>query len=131
MVGCEAAEYLAERGHEVAIIEMKDVIVADVVPENRKYMFENFEENHVQLYPGAKVGQFYADGVDYAKKDGTQGSLRRYDTLVLAMGTRKNDSLSEKVKEVVSQVVVIGEALQAPGNAVMATGNAFDAAMTI
>lgn len=131
MVGCEAAEYLAERGHEVAIIEMKDVIVADVVPENRKYMFENFEENHVQLYLGAKVGQFYADGVDYAKKDGTQGSLRRYDTLVLAMGTRKNDSLSEKVKEVVSQVVVIGEALQAPGNAVMATGNAFDAAMTI
>lgn len=30
MVGCEAAEFLAERGHEVSIIEMKDVIAADV-----------------------------------------------------------------------------------------------------
>ena len=32
MVGCEAAEYLAERGHQVAIVEMKDVIAADVTP---------------------------------------------------------------------------------------------------
>ena len=36
MVGCEAAEYLAERGHQVAIVEMKDVIAADVTPENRR-----------------------------------------------------------------------------------------------
>lgn len=32
MVGCEAAEFLAERGHEVSVIEMKDVIAADVTP---------------------------------------------------------------------------------------------------
>ena len=131
MVGCEAAEYLAERGHEVGIIEMKEVIAADVVPENRRYMFENFEEHHVLLCPGAKVGQFYKDGVDYTKADGTQGSLRGYDTIVLAMGTRKNDVLSEKAKEVASQVLVIGEALQSPGNAVTATGNAFEAGMMI
>ena len=43
MVGCESAENLSERGHEVAIIEMKDIIAADVTPENRRYMFENFE----------------------------------------------------------------------------------------
>lgn len=55
MVGCEAAEYLAERGHQVAIVEMKDVIAADVTPENRRYMFRNFEENHVLLQPGAKA----------------------------------------------------------------------------
>lgn len=54
MVGCEAAEYLAERGHQVAIVEMKDVIAADVTPENRRYMFRNFEEDHVLLQPGAR-----------------------------------------------------------------------------
>lgn len=70
MVGCEATEYLAERGHQVAIVEMKDVIAADVTPENRRYMFRNFEENHVLLQPGAKVTRFYADGVDYALADG-------------------------------------------------------------
>ena len=55
MLGCEAAEYLAERGHQVAIVEMKDVIAADVTLENRRYMFRNFEENHVLLQSDAKA----------------------------------------------------------------------------
>lgn len=131
MVGCEAAEYLAERGHEVAIIEMKDVIAADVVPENRRYMFENFARNHVQLQPGAKVGQFYTDGVDYTMADGTSGSFRGFDSVVLAMGTRKYDPLSEAAASAAKEVVVIGEALQSPGNAVVVTKDAFEAAKAI
>ena len=131
MVGCEAAEYLAERGHQVAVIEMKDVIAADVTPENRRYMFENFEKNHVLLRPGAKVTQFYADGVDYALADGTTDSLRGYDNIVLAMGSRSNTALKETAEKVAGQVLVIGEAAKAPGNAVLATGDALEAALKI
>ena len=131
MVGCEAAEYLAERGHQVTVIEMKDVIAADVTPENRRYMFENFEENHVLLRPGAKVTQFYADGVDYALVDGSTGSLRGYDNIVLAMGSRSNTALKETAEKVAGQVLVIGEAAKAPGNAVLATGDALEAALKI
>lgn len=131
MVGCEAAEYLAERGHQVAVIEMKDVIAADVTPENRRYMFENFEENHVLLRPGAKVTQFYTDGVDYALADGSTGSLRGYDNIVLAMGSRSNTALKETAEKVAGQVLVIGEAAKAPGNAVLATGDALEAALKI
>ena len=131
MVGCEAAEYLAERGHEVGIIEMKDVIAADVTPENRRYMFANFERNHVLLRPGAKVGHFYPDGVDYTLADGSTGSLRGYDNVVLAMGSRSNAALKETAEKVASQVIVIGEAARAPGNAVIASGDALEAALQI
>lgn len=131
MVGCEAAEYLAERGHQVTVIEMKDVIAADVTPENHRYMFENFEENHVLLRPGAKVTQFYADGVDYALVDGSTGSLRGYDNIVLAMGSRSNTALKDTAEKVAGQVLVIGEAAKAPGNAVLATGDALEAALKI
>lgn len=48
------------------------------------------KENHVQLCPGAKVGHFYTDGADYTLADGTEGSLRGYDNVVLAMGSRAN-----------------------------------------
>ena len=131
MVGCEAAEFLAERGHQVGIIEMKDVIAGDVVPENRKFMFDNFTRHGVELRPGAKVGQFYPAGVDYALMDGTAGSMREYDSIVLAMGSRSSDPLSEALKETVPQVFAIGEAAKAPGNAVLATGDALDAALAI
>lgn len=131
MVGCEAAEFLAEQGHQVGIIEMKDVIAADVTPENRRYMFENFQEHEVLLMPGAKVGQFYPDGVDYTLADGTTGSLRGYDNVVLAMGSRSNAALKEAAQRVAGQVLVIGEAAKAPGNAVAATGDALEAALQI
>lgn len=131
MVGCEAAEFLAERGHEVAVIEMKDVIASDVTPENRQYMFENFEKHHVLLRPSAKVSQFYSDGVDYTLADGADGALRGYDNVVLAMGSRSNNSLREAISAFVPQVFVIGEAAKAPGNAVLATGDALNAALAI
>lgn len=131
MVGCEAAEFLAERGHDVAIVEMKDTIAADVTPENRRYMFANFAENHVLLQPGAKVSQFYEDGVDYMLADGSTGSLRGYDSVVLAMGSRSNTALKEIAEKVAPQVVVIGEALKAPGNVVTATQSALEAALQL
>ena len=132
MVGCEAAEYLAERGHEVAIIEMKDIIAADVTPENRRYMFENFETHHVLLRPSAKVSKFYPDGVDYSLLPSAEtGSLRGYDSIVLAMGSRSNAALRETAEKLAPQVFVIGEAAKAPGNAVLATGDALNAALQI
>lgn len=131
MVGCEAAEFLAERGHEVSVIEMKDVIAADVTPESRRYMFEAFREHNVGLYPGAKVGQFYTDGVDYTLADGTPDSLRGFDSIVLAMGSRANAALQETAETVCSQVLVIGEAAKAPGNAVTATTDALHAALQV
>ena len=131
MVGCEAAEFLAERGHEVSVIEMKDVIAADVTPESCRYMFEAFCEHNVGLYPGAKVGQFYTDGVDYTLADGTPDSLRGFDSIVLAMGSRANAALKETAEAVCTQVLVIGEAAKAPGNAVTATTDALHAALQV
>ena len=131
MVGCEAAEFLAEREHEAAIIEMKDVIGADVVPENRPFLFANFEKHHVALATGAKVSEFFPDGVSYELADGTKGELRGFDSIILAMGSRSCNPLEEKVKQFVPQTIVIGEAKKAPGNACIATGEAFDAALSI
>lgn len=89
MVGCEAAEYLAERGHQVAIVEMKDVIAADVTPENRRYMFRNFEEDHVLLQPGAKAPRQCRSG-HRRRPGGGAGHLRptepaNYDVLCLGV----------------------------------------------
>ena len=131
MVGCEAAEFLAERGHEVAIVEMKNEIGADVVPENKPFLFANFEKHHVDLRSGAKVSEFFTDGVSYELADGTAGELRGFDNVILAMGSRAYNPLEETVKEFVSEVYTIGEAAKAPGNACIATGEAFDVAVQL
>ncbi len=130
MVGCEAAEFLCERDHDVTVIEMKDMIAGDVSNENRVFIFQDFARHSVQLVPGAKVGQFYQDGVSYTKADGTAGELRGFDTIVLAMGSRSYNPLEEEVSKF-AKTFVIGEAVKAPGNAMLATGEGLDAALSI
>lgn len=131
LIGCETAEFLAERGHQVAIVEMKSAMAEDVAPESKKFIFENFTKNNVKLYPNAKINQFYMDGVSCILKDGKEFSLREYDSVVLAMGTRSNDTLSQAISQIDKELYVIGEAKHSPGNVLTVTEDAFNIAISI
>ena len=132
MVGAEAAEHLAERGHDCDIIEMKPVVGEDIMPEPRKYIMASLEHHKVGQFTNARVGEFFTDGVAYTSTlDGSTHELRGYDSIVLAMGYRSNNTLSAELEKLVPQVIVIGEARQAPGNSMLATGDALNAALAI
>lgn len=132
MVGCECVEFLTEREHIVDMVEMKPVIGEDIVPEARKYIMANLEKHKVTQRVNARVKQFYADGVDFIDTvTGEDAAMRGYDSVVLAMGYRSNNTLEEQLKDLAPQVIVIGEARQAPGNSMEATGDALNAALAI
>ena len=132
MVGCECVEFLTEREHIVDMVEMKPVIGEDIVPEARKYIMANLEKHKVTQRVNARVKQFYADGVDFIDTvTGEDAAMRGYDSVVLAMGYRSNNTLEEQLKVLAPQVIVIGEARQAPGNSMEATGDALNAALAI
>lgn len=132
MVGCECVEFLTEREHIVDMVEMKPVIGEDIVPEARKYIMANLEKHKVTQRVNARVKQFYADGVDFTDTvTGEDAAMRGYDSVVLAMGYRSNNTLEEQLKDLAPQVIVIGEARQAPGNSMEATGDALNAVLAI
>lgn len=132
MVGCECVEFLTEREHIVDMVEMKPVIGEDIVPEARKYIMANLEKHKVTQRVNARVKQFYADGVDFTDTvTGEDAAMRGYDSVVLAMGYRSNNTLEEQLKDLAPQVIVIGESRQAPGNSMEATGDALNAALAI
>lgn len=132
MVGCECVEFLTEREHIVDMVEMKPVIGEDIVPEARKYIMANLEKHKVTQRVNARVKQFYADGVDFTDTvTGEDAAMRGYDSVVLAMGYRSNNTLEGQLKDLAPQVIVIGEARQAPGNSMEATGDALNAALAI
>lgn len=132
MVGCECVEFLTEREHIVDMVEMKPVIGEDIVPEARKYIMANLDKHKVTQRVNARVKQFHADGVDFTDTvTGEDAAMRGYDSVVLAMGYRSNNTLEEQLKDLAPQVIVIGEARQAPGNSMEATGDALNAALAI
>lgn len=92
----------------------------------------SLEHHKVGQFTNARVSQFFTDGVAYTNTfDGSTHELRGYDSIVLAMGYRSNNTLSAELEKLVPQVIVIGEACQAPGNSMLATGDALNAALAI
>ncbi|WP_411680818.1 FAD-dependent oxidoreductase [Clostridium thailandense] len=130
MVGCETADFLGEQEHEVTVIELRDEVGADVISEHRKFLMKNFEEHKIKTVTNAKVAEFFKDGVAYIMPDGSEHRLEGFDSIVLAMGSRAYDPLSEDIKKVVKETYVIGDAVKAR-RALDATKEALEVAMKI
>ncbi len=119
MVGCEVAEYLASIGDNpiigqtsVTIIEMLDNIGLDMVPEVRVLAMHKLRENGVRILTSTKVKQFLDDGV-VVERNGEEESIRGAKRIVLAMGAKPLDNLSEELSKVIKEVHVIGDAKEA------------------
>lgn len=130
MVGCETADFLGELGHEVSVIELRSKLGADVISEHKKFLMKALNEYGVHEITGAKVTEFYDDGASYELEDGTAGRIDHMNTVVLAMGYRSRDELSDKIQDFVKEVYVIGDAVRAR-RALDATREALEAAMTV
>lgn len=105
LVGCETADYLAERGFDVSVVEAKDQIAGDIIGEHRIYLLKSFEENHVKTYVNEPVEEIFADGVKTANMD-----LRGFDSVVLALGSSSYQPFADGI---VKEQYVIGDAVRA------------------
>ena len=130
MVGCETAAFLGEQEHDVTVIEFRDTVGADVIHEHRVYLMKDFEDYGIREITGAKVCKFYEDGVEYETADGVRHESRGYDSVILSMGFRNYNPLEEKIKDLVPETHVIGDAIRAR-RALDATKEAYEVASRI
>lgn len=130
MVGSETAAFLGELEHDVTVIELRDEIAADVISEHRKFLMKDFEEYKIKSITQAKVSAFFEDGVSYTLADGSEHRIDGFDSVVLAMGSRGYNPLSDKLEGVVKETYVIGDAVRAR-RALDATTEAMEVAMKI
>ena len=144
MVGAETAEFLAEQGHDVSVIEMRDEIGPDVIHEHRVFLMEGFEKYHIKKIVSAAVSEIFADGVSYKnaadRSDETIYEARGFDTVVLSMGFSSRYThregpnvvydFADELKAIVPEVYVVGDAMRAR-RALDATREAYDAAMQL
>ena len=109
MVGCETAEYLAERGCKVSVVEMMDKIAAGESTTILPTLLENYKTYGVAQYPGHKVKEFRLDAVVCENKDGTEVTIP-CDYIVLAMGARSNEWDASALEGTGVEVYAVGDA---------------------
>lgn len=144
MVGAETAEFLAEQGHEVSIIEMRSAIGPDVIHEHRVFLMKAFEEYGIEQIVNAAVAEIFPDGVSYKnaadKSDETVYEKRGFDTVVLSMGYSSRYThregpnvvydFADELREICPEVHVVGDAVRAR-RALDATKEAYEVALHI
>ena len=125
MVGCEVADFLADRGdnivvgrRSVTIVTRQRDIALDMLPEPRQLLLERLREKDVMFITRATTKEIRDDGV-LLDKDGEEMSISGLDCVILARGAKSVDELSGKIRDEVAEVYVIGDA-KTPGKALEA-----------
>ncbi len=94
-VGVETAEFLADRGKQVVVVEMLERIAHDLEPISRMFMRQRLTEKGVRTLVGAKVVGIRPDGIT-VQTDG-KSELIPAESIVLAVGAKPNNELANSL----------------------------------
>lgn len=109
--GAQTAEYLAQKGHNVTIIEMADAIATEAPIDERILLLGRLEKSGVKIMLKTKITDITTDHVAVETEKGM--SIIPSDTVVVCLGSRGDSALADGLKPVVKQVVTVGDALKA------------------
>lgn len=129
LVGAETADFLAEHGRDVTIVEMYPEIARDVNIITKIGLMKRLKEYGVKAITNATIKKFTSNGVVYVQ-DNVEKELDGFDSIILALGAVANNPLEEKIKGMVKEVYVIGDAVKA-GKVLEATAEAAKIAISI
>ena len=111
MVGCEVAEFLAEKGKKVTIVEMLDTIAGDMEPSHRRHLLNRLKKRGVSLLLGAKAVAVKKPGLIFSTEEGRR-ELLTGDTIVAATSPKPHADLYYSVRKAIPEVHLVGDCLE-------------------
>ena len=126
--GIETAEYLAEKGKKVTVIEKLADVGGDMPSIDKLPLLLSLEDYGVEILTKTEPLEITEEGVLVNRKE--RSWTVKADTLVLAAGTRPNDKILSKLKDKFPELYVVGDC-EKPGNIFDAIRGGFEAALKI
>lgn len=112
LVGIETADYLTGFKNKVEIIGMEEKPIPNVPGNARKDIISRFIAKDITLHTGSTILEFYFDGVAY-ENGGETKVMTGFDNIVLALGSKSNNTIYELSSSMKLETYSIGDALKA------------------
>jgi len=130
-VGIEVGIFLAQKGVDATVLEMRDTLAADSpVQHYRSMMVKAWEtQEHFSSVVNACCTGIDSDGVRYADKDGIEHKIE-CDTVVLSAGMKAMTDEALTFEKCANEFYIIGDCRQ-PGNIQTTIRSAYATASTI
>ncbi|MFH1087216.1 MAG: FAD-dependent oxidoreductase [Chloroflexota bacterium] len=128
LVGCEAAEFLADRGHTVTVVEILDRLAVNAPSAVRRLLLRRLRDKGVALLTGARCRRLAQAGLEI-EKDGKTRTIEAH-SIVVAAGYARNSGLHELLRPGVRKVLIAGDAAE-PGNIFTSIRSGADAGLQV
>jgi len=109
--GLELALHLAENGCSVTVTEILPKIGSGMEAITKKVILKQLKENHVTLLTGTRLVKIEDDGVVVVNPDDGKQFIEA-EKIVIAIGTRPNTGLYDKIKALGYEIHQIGDCLE-------------------
>ena len=109
LVGAETADYLAQQGHRVTIVEIEEALMRDAEPAPAYYLRQRLQKNDVTVHTLAKVLSIKEDRVTMVK-GAAENVINGVDTIVIAAGARSYQPLLAELNDYPGIVLTVGDA---------------------
>lgn len=108
LVGCETAEFLAERGRAVTVVRRGPDMATAVGPSLRQFFLERLRQKGVLFLPGVKYVNARRGCLTVERAGGERLELTA-DTLVYATGFSADTRLYDALRGKVAEVHIVGD----------------------
>lgn len=106
LVGCESGVYLAQKGHDVTIVEMRDDVASDANPRHRPALMK--ELSALTVCTDLKATAITEKGLLCIDKNGNK-VLVEADTVLSAAGMKPRTALVDSLRQTAPIVQIIGD----------------------
>jgi pyruvate/2-oxoglutarate dehydrogenase complex dihydrolipoamide dehydrogenase (E3) component len=114
VTGSETAEFLADRGKNVTIVEMRDSLATDMEKTHRQYLLRRLDLRGVNIVTRARAEAVTEEGLIITTVTG-QRDILAADTIVLASGVTPDQSLYEEISGKVPEIYQTGDCVTPRG----------------
>ena len=109
LVGVETADFMAQNGCSVSVIEMLGGIALEGEHNPTYYLLESLRKQNVKTFVNSGVTEIGDNFVKF-RRNGVEETLENIDQVVLATGVRTAASLAEHVTSSKCRVICVGDA---------------------
>jgi pyruvate/2-oxoglutarate dehydrogenase complex dihydrolipoamide dehydrogenase (E3) component len=114
-VGSETAEFLAERGKTVTIVEILPEIGAEYEPNTRAMLLQRLAKSNVKLLTRTQICNVSSGFVQTRNLDTGEEATVPAQVLVLAVGADPNRELYDSIQSLPCEMHLIGDARKPRG----------------
>ncbi len=114
LVGCETADYLAQEGKKVTIVEMLDEVAGVMPLALRNMLLARLDDMKVTVLTGVKCQEFTKGSLLIIVEEGLEKTIP-FNTVVIAAGGRANQSLLDGLRRTVPAVHCAGDCVEPRG----------------